>query len=92
MKKPIERQIRDTYRDVSTRAKDTASNIKDQTVLSYSVKRKEIEDVWIPGSAKEKLTVEEIRGAERGGLAVGFVVVVVLVLTLLWYVLGGRLP
>lgn len=88
MNKPLSHQIRDIYRDAKVQAKDSARDIKDQTVLSYEVKRKEIEDKRVPAFAKEKLTPEEIKRAGDFGLFVGFAIFLIVVFAGLWYFFG----
>ena len=63
-------------RTLKDEAKDIARNINDSTVLAYDVKRKEIEEKYIPPSVLGVLYPDEIRRAERVGLVIGFLILV----------------
>ncbi len=74
-------------RTLKDEAKDIARNINDNTVLAYDVKRKEIEEKYIPPSVMDVLYPDEIRRAERVGLVIGFVILVVLAFGIWWVLL-----
>jgi hypothetical protein len=77
-------------RTIKDEAKDIARNINDQTVTAYDLKRQEIESKYIPEKALAKLSPAEIRRAERIGLVIGVVfLLVILYLIAKW---AGWLP
>ena len=59
---------------------NAARDIKDNTVMTYEMKRAEIEEKYIPKSALAVLTPEEIKRAQRVGLVVGFVVLIAVII------------
>jgi hypothetical protein len=74
-------------RTLKDEAKDIARNINDSTVLAYDVKRKEIEEKYIPPSVLGVLYPDEIRRAERAGLVIGFLILVAIAVGVWWVLL-----
>jgi hypothetical protein len=74
-------------RTLKDEAKDIARNINDSTVLAYDVKRREIEEKYIPPSVLGVLYPDEIRRAERVGLVIGFLILVAIAVGVWWVLL-----
>jgi hypothetical protein len=72
----------DLMEDIKTVARD----INDNVLLAYDVKKKEIEENYIPESAKAKLTPAEIKRAERAGLVIGVIVILAILLGIVWWI------
>ena len=74
-------------RTLKDEVKDIARNINDNTVMAYDVKKKEIEEKYIPPSVMGVLYPEEIKRAERVGIVVGFLVVVAILVGVAWWLM-----
>jgi hypothetical protein len=73
-------------RTLKDEAKDIARNINDSTVTAYDIKRKEIEEKYIPPSVMGVLYPEEVRRAERVGLVIGFICLLTMAIGWWWFV------
>ena len=74
-------------RTLKDEVKDIARNINDNTVMAYDVKKKEIEEKYIPPSVMGVLYPDEIKRAERIGLVVGFLIVVTILVGVAWWLM-----
>lgn len=74
-------------RTIKDEVKDIARNINDNTIMAYDVKKKEIEEKYIPPSVLGVLYPDEIRRAERVGLFVGFLIVVAILVGVAWWLM-----
>ena len=75
-------------RTLKDEVKDVARDINNNTVMAYDIKKKDIEDEYIPKKLLTVLTPEEVKRAERAGLFVGFVIIVAIVFCIIWFFWG----
>ena len=67
--------------------RNTARNINDGVLTAFDVKKKDIEEKYIPKKTMTVLTPEEVRRAEVTGLAIGGTVLIVALIVLIWWLI-----
>ena len=66
---------------------DSLKTMNEDMVLAREQKRKELEEKYIPDSIKNKLTPEEINRSSKVGVAIGFVVLLAVIIGIIWWVI-----